>query len=489
MNRCLFRLAAAVASCLFATGLLAHSGKARFHLIVDTDCAADDLRALCLLLGNREAEILCIATSEGALAPGEAAARVRALLATLHHEGIPVGAGHPTGEPAPVWRSVSQQIRWGGESGSEGGCMPAADVIAEAIEAEPERVVYLALGSLTNLDDLLTRRPDLGCRIERIVWYDACPDLARGANFLADRAAARKVLAGGIPVDVVSEHPRAAFPVTPAFLDSVAAVRNGYARRIAGTHRAAPLDGLVAERHLCFWDDLAVLYLFAPELFAERTLGPSVRICMPADGTTADSVHRALLSVLRGSPDSESRVFSRFPSDCGLYAGDVAPNVDEAVARHGASEWRAGVLTNELHGHLGIYAVIGVKMGIRAREYFDIGVDDMQVVSRAGSSPPVSCMNDGLQVATGATVGHGLLTVSDVETPRSEALFRFKNKAVRIALKPEYADRIRREVREGVERYGSGTEPYWQYVRELAIRYWLGFDRHAIFELSPEEVR
>lgn len=32
----------------------AHSGKARFHIVVDTDGAADDLRALCMLLGNRD---------------------------------------------------------------------------------------------------------------------------------------------------------------------------------------------------------------------------------------------------------------------------------------------------------------------------------------------------------------------------------------------------------------------------------------------------
>ena len=34
---------------------LAHSGKARFHVIIDTDGAPDDLRALVMLLGNREA--------------------------------------------------------------------------------------------------------------------------------------------------------------------------------------------------------------------------------------------------------------------------------------------------------------------------------------------------------------------------------------------------------------------------------------------------
>ena len=87
------RLVAAAWCCCAATGLSAHSGKARFHLIVDTDGAADDLRTICMLLGNREAEVLAITTSEGALEPLPAARRAAALLAEFHHEGIPVGAG------------------------------------------------------------------------------------------------------------------------------------------------------------------------------------------------------------------------------------------------------------------------------------------------------------------------------------------------------------------------------------------------------------
>ena len=38
----------------------AHSGKARFHTVIDTDGAADDLRTLCMLLGNREVEVLAV---------------------------------------------------------------------------------------------------------------------------------------------------------------------------------------------------------------------------------------------------------------------------------------------------------------------------------------------------------------------------------------------------------------------------------------------
>ena len=82
-----------------------------------------------------------------------------------------------------------------------------------------------------------------------------------------------------------------------------------------------------------------------------------------------------------------------------------------------------------------------------------------------------------------ASVGHGLITVAEIDTPRPEARFTFKDKTIRLVLKPRYADRIRRDVKRGIELYGDLTEPYWQYVRALALRYWLDFDRHEIFDM------
>lgn len=172
-------------------------------------------------------------------------------------------------------------------------------------------------------------------------------------------------------------------------------------------------------------------------------------------------------------------VFSVFPESAELYAPDI--QVREIVSRHGHAEWRAGVLTNELHGHLGIYAIIGVKMGIRATELLYTSIDDIRVVSFAGSTPPVSCMNDGIQVSTGATLGHGLFTVSEEKNIRPAASFSFKNKLVFLQLQPVYAKQIRQDVSEGIRLHGIHTEGYWQYIRKLAIHYWLLFDRKKLF--------
>ena len=42
-------------------------------------------------------------------------------------------------------------------------------------------------------------------------------------------------------------------------------------------------------------------------------------------------------------------------------------------------------------------------------------------------------------------------------------------------------------MKRGIELYGNLTEPYWQYVRALALQYWLDFDRHEIFDMYVGE--
>lgn len=478
---------AALLLCAGITDGRAHSGKARFHAIIDTDAAADDLRTLCMLLGNREIEVLAVTTSEGALTPLQAAERVGALLNGFYHQGVPVGAGRAVGAPAPAWRAHSEQIDWGDSAAAVRSYPFAQDLIAETIDNEEEKVVFIALGALTNLDDVLRARPELKGRIAEVVWYNDRAKPLAGANYKTDKAAAKRVLAGGVPVTVIGANPASPIPVTPALLDSISAVPTVYAQKIAGTHRTAPLAPLVGEGHLEAWDDLVAVYLFVPDLFTSQQVSPTVEFRTLRDPATAAQARTQLVAILRGKPDSESRVFYGFPVQHDLYAAEVVPIIEETIRRYGPSEWRAGVLTNELHGHLGIYATIGVKMGIRAREYFNIGVDDIVVETYAGHKPPVSCMNDGLQVSTGGTVGHGLISVAEGEPVRPEARFSFKGKTLRLKLKPEYTAQIRRDVQRGVELYGNLTEPYWNYVKGLALKYWRDFDRHEIFEMYEED--
>ena len=169
------------------------------------------------------------------------------------------------------------------------------------------------------------------------------------------------------------------------------------------------------------------------------------------------------------------------------YADDIRDIVNVTVSRFGTEEWERVLLTNEIHGHLGIYSTLGAKMGLRARELFGNPGHDtpLTILSYAGEKPPVSCLNDGIQISTGATLGHGLIRIAVVDEARPEARFSCNGRSLTLRLKAGYARQISEDIKEGVERFGH-TPDYWLYVRSLAIRYWSEWDRREIFETTDK---
>lgn len=173
------------------------------------------------------------------------------------------------------------------------------------------------------------------------------------------------------------------------------------------------------------------------------------------------------------------QVLKSFPLHPTLYADDVAQILTPSLERHGEQEWQRIVQANELHGHLGIYSTIGAKMGLYAHE--QLPCTHLHITSYAGNHPPLSCLNDGLQVSTASTLGHGLIRINDSE-PRPEARFQADGRVITLRLKSHYAMQIESDIAKGMEAYGTQSPQYWKYVRELALRYWLEMDRHKIFE-------
>lgn len=65
-----------------------------------------------------------------------------------------------------------------------------------------------------------------------------------------------------------------------------------------------------------------------------------------------------------------------------------------------------------LHGHLGPFLVIGVRMGILAKKVLDDGKDwNPEVVARVPLTVPFTCVLDGIQSSTRCTVGNQRLRV------------------------------------------------------------------------------
>ncbi|MDR3251531.1 MAG: nucleoside hydrolase [Tannerella sp.] len=464
--------------CLFAA---AHSGKVRFHVIIDTDGAADDLRAICMLLADREAEVLAVTTSEGALTPDIAAQKVTSLLHHFHHEGIPVGVGRSLGIESPAWRKQSENINWGEPVVRNAPFISAKEIIINSLENETAPVTLICLGTMTNLNDVLTDRPQLKESIERVIWYGSSAQPPRGSNYEGDKAAADKILSSGLTVEIVSGNEQLPVVIDDDYFKMIEQAGGIYAGKIVDSHNSEALAPVIKSKHIKAWDDLTAVFLFAPDLFVGKQVSPTVSSYNIETRQALEQAKQTIAKIL-AETDSDSRLFASFPEDSALFDADVAAVMKNLIAKHGRSEWRAGVIANELHGHLGVYAIIGVKMGIRAREYFNIGVDDIVVESYAGSQPPVSCMNDGLQVSVGATIGHGLISIAATSDIRPEASFSFKGKTLRLRLKQEYARQIADDVMECIRRDGNFTKEYWQSIRQLALRYWLQFDRHEIFE-------
>ena len=170
---------------------------------------------------------------------------------------------------------------------------------------------------------------------------------------------------------------------------------------------------------------------------------------------------------------------------------------ERTIARWGKEEWRAVILTNEIHGHIGIYSTIGAKMGIYALELLSRlcnKAEELKVLSFAGSCPPISCFNDGLQISTGATLGHGAIEIAKSSADaRVEAIFRFKaicgteakEMQLRVWLKEELMQQIAGDIANAVKQYGH-TPDYWLQVRRLALDYWQQWNRAEIFETEMQ---
>jgi pyrimidine-specific ribonucleoside hydrolase len=470
------------------SSVFALSSKAEEHIIVDTDAAADDLRAICLLLASGEIEVLAMTTSDGILDPEKGLKKVRALLKSFGHEGIPTASGEVTQDISrsnpPPWREFSQDLNWGNEELIEANSeKSASDLIISSIETEEEPVTVICLGPLTNLANVFRTRPGIKGSVERVVWYNDTIHPNSGTNYEIDKEAADYILSEDIAVNVVSNSNGEEIMLTEELMKSIEETKTPYAQRIARSHNQKDVIRKIKIGHLGLWDDLVALYLLHPELFETRTIEghPGHRVSRVLK---TDKIEEEIIEILSCNRENINVAFKQFPAELQLFREDVSQFMNRIIERHGKEEWRIVVLTNEFHAHLGIYSIIGAKMGLRAREYFRVGLDELSVVSYAGVKPPISCFNDGLQVSTGATLGHGTISLATDSPQMPKAAFTFKNTTISLQLKEDYRDKAERDIRQAIELYGPLTDSYWRIIRERAINYWLEWSRQEIFDLK-----
>jgi pyrimidine-specific ribonucleoside hydrolase len=454
-----------------------------YNVIIDTDCAFDDMRAIGILLSHPDVRLKGIVVTEGTLLPEEGFVKVKSLLHEFRLDTITVAAGKTYNRPAPPWRYFNQTFQPADYKVKESAIPDAIPWLEETLVSSTTPVIYICLGPLTTLAEILTNKPSLKSKISRVIWYNESIEPPDGFNYNFDKPSADSVIAMRIRTDIISNlNNNDAFWDSTIYLNKN--INTNFARFLSLTGGKKKILENQNRHHLRIADELAAIYLINPELFDITVLYPKVFIRYNRNYDLA-SVKELFADIIKGSYSSESNiVFSAFPAQRGMFTYDVRKIMDSVITKYGYEEWKACVITDEFHGHLGVFSIVGAKMGIKARELFGVGPDKLMVTTYAGTMPPYSCLNDGIQVSTGATIGQGLITVVDDGNRRPEAIFTLNNKSYRLSLKDEYLQLITHDIEEGITNFGLTDDGYWKLVRRAALRYWLEWDRNVIFNIE-----
>jgi pyrimidine-specific ribonucleoside hydrolase len=467
----------------FTLTLSGHPWKPSHYVIIDTDGGLDDMRAITMFLASPDVRVLAITVSPGVLSAENAYKKVKSLLNSFYHEGIPVGIykdRNQTGDEFPV----ALQTIWGDESQvSIEEAYDNLDLISEMLSLEKTKISFICLGSMTTAYDALKKISAFKEQVREIIWSADGTDDTMGYNYNIDKKASKKILKQEIPVHIIKKYRTPEF----VFFDStligpISKINTVYAKKITDFFNSE-----ITKSHSFSYegtDEMTAVFIHYPDLFINKIAG-NISESTPSD---FQGIKESILRILKGETVDRNQIIKQMPVDPSFYFDDVAPLVTEIVEKYGIDEWTSGVIANELHRHLGIYTIIGVKMGIRAREYFNTGVDEFTVTSYAGSVSPLSCMNDGIQTSTGATPGHGLLNVCTDTVTRPAVDITYLNRKLRLTLKPELAEEISSVLKEYNFIYGLDSNIYWELVRKEALKYWRDLDRHDIFIIEAQRL-
>lgn len=443
--------------------------RAKYNVVIDTDCGMDDFRALTYFMASRDFNIDAV-QSVGAVLDAETSSQCLAsLLGELHHEGILLGKGlnaknfKKNCSPAiDFWKNrVDFTIK------------PRADAVYTAITNSRKPVIYVAMGSLTNLADLVDKHPELASKISYVLWPSSIKDgQPCGYNYQMDKSAYEKILASGLKLKVLDAG-RVFYP--DDFLSLLPEINTPYAQTFAKYYQGQTFTSVR------FYDDLLPFYILYPELFSE-TASQNISVLTPKPDSYFDVI---ATRVLNSTETEKGVIITEMPKNKSLLSADVAPIAEQMIQKYGYTEYKLVLLTSEMHSHLGIYSIIGAKMGLRILEYLHVGLDEVTIVSNAGSEPPVSCLNDGLQIGAGTTLGYGAITISADKDVSPSVVVNYNGRKLLFKVKDEVKREIASDVMALIQKHGLESDVYWSEIRRLAIeKYWKEKSRFEIFEVE-----
>ncbi len=459
----------------------AHDMVGSTPIVIDTDMGVDDAVALALALQDPRLEIAAVISCEGAASQATAVHSVERMLDLFNRQEIPLFASNLATDPAaPTCRERAEE--------SVDSALPETSVwlrlpfTPAAYRIAEGRTTVLALGPLSQLAAALEQDAELATSIERVVVAGDPADRSTW-NLARDPQAVKSVRRAGVPLQFVAARGNATKPA--AWGDPKSSV--GRTTSIGD----AFLDRLLAEpearQHYLetlgqLHDELAMLFVIEPGLFEASGSGD---VFTPRNGV---DVGGRLAELLRRGRQRKLRVvLSDQPLPAEMLQPDVRERRGAIVAANGEDEWFAQLLLNELHEHLGAYSIIGVKMALRAAELLNAPPHAMTILSMTPPTQPVSCLNDGLLVATGSTPGRGLFSHQPGPPGTVEATFDYNRRSVTLRLKKNYRDQIRSRISELLQQYSLSDPGYWEGVRVLGLDIWASWHRLDLFETTTSE--
>ncbi len=190
-------------------------------VLLDVDPGIVDAVALCMAAYDPTVEIVALTSVGGNVPAAHAARNLQAITEFLDPPRLPrLGMGTPPDDPPPIdFRHVH------GIDGLGGTPLPVAElraqhpaekVICDTIRSDPENVMIICMGPLTNIARALTRDPELSHMI-RHLYITGGSQTGRGNvtpcaefNIFADVESARIVLRASctktlVPLDVTNQ--------------------------------------------------------------------------------------------------------------------------------------------------------------------------------------------------------------------------------------------------------------------------------------------
>ncbi len=385
----------------------------KHNIVIDTDCGIDDMRAIGILLAVKDIKINAILVSDGSLPPDEGYEKIRQLLHTFGKDSIPVGKGMTISSINPPWREFNEHITWGNIPAYYFPAKGASEELIDIAKHTLEGLSMVCLGPLTNLAKAIRSDSGIVRKIDRVIWYNEMSNPMEGFNYECDKEAATEVMNSKLKTILISNLHKPGILFDTVLYNMSCHSRTTLARCFAAVHAQPEVMEKLKQGHFQLADELVSIYLLNPELFDINVVSGNVHLRYNTD-YYAGAVQEALGDMIGGDYSrSRNVVFVKFPDDRRSFQYDVRQIMDSAISRYGYDEWKANIMTDEFHGHLGVFSIVGAKMGIKAREIFGVGPDQLRVTSYAGLKPPYSCLNDGIQVSTGATLGMGTIQVAN----------------------------------------------------------------------------